>query len=139
MAVAQLYYYLSPRNEINIITKALIRLLHSHREIQSVVLTNIATLTVKHKGMFEPYMKSFFVRYSDPTHIKLLKLDILTNLASETNISIILREFQTYVSTSDMEFVAATIQAIGCCACSIKEVTDTCLNGLVSLLSNKKW
>ncbi|XP_076356504.1 LOW QUALITY PROTEIN: AP-3 complex subunit beta-2-like [Tachypleus tridentatus] len=137
MAVAQLYYYLSPRNEINIITKALIRLLHSHREIQSVVLTNIATLTVKHKGMFEPYMKSFFVRYSDPTHIKLLKLDILTNLASETNISIILREFQTYVSTSDMEFVAATIQAIGCCACSIKEVTDTCLNGLVSLLSNK--
>ncbi|XP_023227942.1 AP-3 complex subunit beta-1-like isoform X1 [Centruroides sculpturatus] len=139
MAVAQLYCYLAPKNEVNIIAKALIRLIHSHREIQSVVLSNIATLSTKHKkqGMFEPYLKSFFVRPSDPTHIKLLKLEILTNLSTETNISIILREFQTYVSSSDMDFVAATIQAIGRCASSIKEVTDTCLNGLVSLLSNR--
>lgn len=137
MAVAQLYYYLSPRSEVNIIAKALIRLIHSHREIQSVVLSNIATLSTKHKGMFEPYMKSFFVRFSDPTHIKLLKLEILTNLATENSVSFILREFQTYVSSPDMEFVAATIQAIGRCASNIAEVTDTCLNGLVSLLSNR--
>lgn len=137
MAVSQLYCYLSPKNEVNIIAKALIRLIHSHREIQSVVLSNIATLSTKHKGMFEPYLKSFFVRPSDPTHIKLLKLEILTNLSTEANISIILREFQTYVSSPDMDFVAATIQAIGRCASTIKEVTDTCLNGLVSLLSNR--
>lgn len=63
--------------------------------------------------MFEPFLKSFFVRTSDPTHIKLLKLEILTNLATETSISFILREFQTYISNTDKEFVAATIQAIG--------------------------
>ena len=34
--------------------------------------------------------------------------------------------------------VAATIQAIGRCAASIEEVTDTCLNGLVHLLSNRE-
>ena len=89
------------------------------------------------QGMFEPFLKSFFVRTSDPTHIKLLKLDILTSLATETSISVILREFQTYISSSDKEFVAASIQAIGRCASNIKEVTDTCLNGLVSLLSNR--
>ena len=66
-----------------------------------------------------------------------LKLEILTNLATETNISIILREFQTYVTSSDQEFAAATIQAIGRCASNIVEVTDTCLNGLVSLLANR--
>ena len=73
--------------------------------------------------MFEPYMKSFYVRSTDPTHIKTLKvaqhangavvtttvqfeitilkpvffppqLEILTNLANEANISTILREFQ---------------------------------------------
>lgn len=87
--------------------------------------------------MFEPFLKSFFVRTSDPTHIKLLKLDILTNLATETSISVILREFQTYISSSDKEFVGASIQAIGRCASNIKEVTDMCLNGLVSLLSNR--
>lgn len=91
--------------------------------------------------MFEPFLKSFFVRTSDPTSIKLLKLDILTNLATDANISVILRELQTYISSSDKQFVRATIQAIGRCACSISEVTDSCLNGLISLLSNRdgKW
>ena len=71
--------------------------------------------------MFEPYLKSFFVRSnSDPLHIRLLKLEILTNLATEANISAILREFQTYISQTDKEFVAATIQAIGRCASNIK-------------------
>ncbi|GIX84543.1 AP-3 complex subunit beta-1 [Caerostris extrusa] len=137
MGVVQLYYYLAPRSEVNIVAKALIRLTKSHREIQSVILSTIATLTTRYKGMFEPYLKSFFVRSSDPTHIKLLKLEILTNLATEGNVSFILREFQSYVSSSDMDFVGATIQAIGRCASSISEVTDTCLGKLVSLLSNR--
>lgn len=137
MAVAQLYHHIAPRLEVVIVAKALIRLLRGHKEVQSVVLTCIASMSVGRKGIFEQYMKSFFVRTSDPTHIKLLKLEILTNLASETNISIILREFQTYISSSDKDFVAATIQAIGRCAASIDEVTETCLSGLVHLLSNR--
>ncbi|EDV45810.1 AP-3 complex subunit beta-2 [Drosophila erecta] len=136
MAVAQLYHHVAPRNEVQLIAKALIRLLRSHKEVQSVVLNCIASMSTKRKAIFEPHLKSFFVRTSDPTHIKLLKLDILTNLASAGSISLILREFQTYISSSDRSFVAATIQAIGRCASSIKEVTETCLSGLVHLLSN---
>uniref|UniRef100_A0A1Q3FFZ8 AP-3 complex subunit beta n=1 Tax=Culex tarsalis TaxID=7177 RepID=A0A1Q3FFZ8_CULTA len=137
MAVAQLYHHIAPKNEVNIVAKALIRLLRSHKEVQSVVLTCIASMSVERKTIFEQYLKSFFVRSSDQTHIKLLKLDILTNLATETSISVILREFQTYISSNDKDFVASTIQAIGRCAASITEVTDTCLSGLVHLLSNK--
>ncbi|CAJ0966284.1 unnamed protein product [Ranitomeya imitator] len=88
-------------------------------------------------GMFEPYLKSFYIRSTDPTQIKILKLEVLTNLANETNISIILREFQTYIRSMDKDFVAASIQAIGRCATSIGKVRDTCLNGLVQLLSNR--
>lgn len=112
---------------INLIRK----FFYSRSLIQSIIFIVFA------QGMFEPFLKSFFVRTSDPTHIKLLKLDILTNLATETSIGVILREFQTYISSSDKEFVGASIQAIGRCASNIKEVTDTCLNGLVSLLSNR--
>ncbi|XP_012232882.1 AP-3 complex subunit beta-1 [Linepithema humile] len=137
MAVAQLYHHAAPRSEVMTAAKALIRLLRGHREVQSIVLHCIASISITRKGMFEPFLKSFFVRTSDPTHIKLLKLDILTNLATETSISVILREFQTYISSSDKEFVGASIQAIGRCASNIKEVTDMCLNGLVSLLSNR--
>uniref|UniRef100_A0A8C2GJ17 AP-3 complex subunit beta n=1 Tax=Cyprinus carpio TaxID=7962 RepID=A0A8C2GJ17_CYPCA len=137
MAVSQLYWHLAPKHELSIITKSLVRLLRSHREVQYVVLQNIATMSIQRKGMFEPFMKSFYVRSTDATHIKTLKLEILTNLANEANISTILREFQTYVKSQDKAFAAATIQAIGRCATNISEVTDTCLNGLVLLLSNR--
>ncbi|XP_029371767.1 AP-3 complex subunit beta-1 isoform X2 [Echeneis naucrates] len=137
MSVAQLYWHLAPKHEVSIVTKSLVRLLRSHREVQYIVLQNIATMSIQRKGMFEPFMKSFYVRSTDATHIKTLKLEILTNLANEANISTILREFQTYVKSQDKAFAAATIQAIGRCATNISEVTDTCLNGLVLLLSNR--
>lgn len=46
------------------------------------------------QAVFGPFLKSFYVRSTDPTHVRVLKLEVLTNLASETNISVILREFQ---------------------------------------------
>ncbi|NXD83264.1 AP3B1 protein, partial [Halcyon senegalensis] len=137
MAVAQLYWHVAPKSEAGIASKSLVRLLRSNREVQYIVLQNIATMSIQRKGMFEPYLKSFYVRSTDPTMIKTLKLEILTNLANEANISTLLREFQTYVKSQDKQFAAATIQAIGRCATNITEVTDTCLNGLVCLLSNR--
>ncbi|XP_050824822.1 AP-3 complex subunit beta-2 isoform X3 [Gopherus flavomarginatus] len=137
MAVAQLYFHLAPKAEVGVIAKALVRLLRSHSEVQWVVLQNVATMSIKRRGMFEPYLKSFYIRSTDPTQIKILKLEVLTNLANETNISTILREFQTYIRSMDKDFVAATIQAIGRCATNIGKVRDTCLNGLVQLLSNR--
>uniref|UniRef100_A0A670JR09 AP-3 complex subunit beta n=1 Tax=Podarcis muralis TaxID=64176 RepID=A0A670JR09_PODMU len=137
MSVAQLYFHLAPKAEVGVIAKALVRLLRSHRSVQYVVLQNVATMSIKRRGMFEPYLKSFYIRSTDPTQIKILKLEVLTNLANETNISTILREFQTYIRSMDKDFVAATIQAIGRCATNIGKVRDTCLNGLVQLLSNR--
>lgn len=137
MAVAQLYFHLAPKAEVGVIAKALVRLMRSHSEVQYVVLQNVATMSIKRRGMFEPYLKSFYIRSTDPTQIKILKLEVLTNLANETNISTLLREFQTYIKSMDKDFVAATIQAIGRCATNIGEVRDTCLNGLVQLLSNR--
>lgn len=136
MAVAQLFHHLAPRREVSVIAKALVRLLRASREVQTVVLTTIASLAAKRRALFVPYLKSFFVRCSDPTQVKTLKLQLLTTLASESSIGCILREFQTYISSVDKAFVAATVQAIGKCAANIAQVTDTCLTGLVSLLSN---
>jgi AP-3 complex subunit beta len=48
----------------------------------------------KHKQIFEPYLKSFYVHSNDSRHVKCYKLEILTILANASNISTILREFQ---------------------------------------------
>lgn len=139
MATAQLFYHCAPRPEVQVVAKAMIRLLRSHTEVQSLVLNCIASMTSgSRNSMFEPHLRQFFIRSgSDPTHIKILKLEIMTNLATAGNIGIILREFQSYITGQDKVCVAATIQSIGRCAAAIEEVTDTCLNGLVHLLSNK--
>ncbi|XP_040196754.1 AP-3 complex subunit beta-1 isoform X3 [Rana temporaria] len=137
MAVAQLYWHLAPKIETILVAKSLVRLLRGHREVQYIVLQNIATMSIQRKGLFEPFLKSFYIRSTDPTMIKTLKLEIMTNLANEANVSTLLREFQTYVKSQDKQFAAATIQAIGRCATNISAVTDTCLNGLVYLLSNR--
>ncbi|XP_073960516.1 AP-3 complex subunit beta-1-like [Choristoneura fumiferana] len=101
VAVAQLFYHAGPAQELTPVAKAMIRLLRAPIEVQSVVLNSIASLTVKKRTLFEPFLKSFFVRNSDPTHLKLLKLEILTNLATESSAAVVLREFQTYVTCSD--------------------------------------
>ena len=44
---------------------------------------------------------------------------------------------QTYIASSDKTFAASTIEAIGRVACSMPEVTETCLHGLMGLLSHK--
>lgn len=52
MGVAQLYHHLAPRSEVMVVAKALIRLLRSHREVQSVVLNCIASISTLRKVCF---------------------------------------------------------------------------------------
>eukprot|EP00163_Fabomonas_tropica_P004369 TRINITY_DN1384_c0_g2_i1.p1 TRINITY_DN1384_c0_g2~~TRINITY_DN1384_c0_g2_i1.p1 ORF type:complete len:1061 (+),score=365.46 TRINITY_DN1384_c0_g2_i1:571-3753(+) len=138
LAVASVFYYLSPPYESTRIGKALTRLIRGSREVEYVVLANITTMAVTRSDMFDPYVKDFFVTPSDSEHCRPLKLEILTLLAKESNIGQILKEFKEYVKSSDEEFVTATIQAIGRCASTVPEVAESCLHGLMGLLSSKQ-
>ncbi|GAA47158.1 AP-3 complex subunit beta-2 [Clonorchis sinensis] len=135
VAVAQLLFALEAKEHFPGVAKALIRCLRGSREVQYVVLCNIATLSMVHRGLFEPFQRSFYVFADDPLQVKLIKLEILTNLVTEATSSTILHEFQHYVNSSDQEFVISTIQAIGRCASSIPQIADICLGGLVRLMS----
>lgn len=65
-----------------------------HSEVRYVELSNIASMSIKQKGTFEMSLKSFYICSHDPTHVKLLKLVILTKITMETNILMILQELQ---------------------------------------------
>ena len=107
------------------IAKPLVRLLRSYREVQIIVLKNIVSIAQKNQSMFQIHQKSFYGHSNDSIQVKLLKLEILTSLANESKISVILRVFQAYVLSHDKELEAASIQAIGRCASTIKKVTDS--------------
>lgn len=54
----------------------------------------VATIIPPPQATFDPFLKSFYVLSTDPTHIKMLKLEVLTNIANETNVHTVLREFR---------------------------------------------
>jgi AP-3 complex subunit beta len=49
MSVAQLYFHTAPAAEMSLVIRPIVRLLRSHREIQYIVLSNIATITTTRK------------------------------------------------------------------------------------------
>lgn len=137
MAVAQLYQYCAPRTERHKVAKALVRYestfvvectyyrrcMRDSREVSYLILTYINSMVQKDPSLFQTWLSDFFVTNADPTFSRTLKLSILTNLANDTNIDRILREFKFYATQEDKEFVAATIQCIGKCAMRLPEVT----------------
>lgn len=137
VAVSMLLYYCAPAAEALKIGKPLVRIVRSPPQISYLVLCNIVTMSRKRPEMFTPYLAEFFVYDTDPGYIRDLKLEILTNIATESNISKILRELSHYVRTDKKEFVTATIQAIGTVAARLPEVQETCLQRLISLLSSR--
>merc|ERR1719454_1974259 len=67
-----------------------------------------------------------------------MKLKVLEKLVDETNVQLVLRELQAYVSWhSRPEFVAQAVQSISHVALKISSVADHCLRGLVKMLDSK--
>ena len=65
MATAQLYHHCAPSPEVQVVAKAMIRLLRSHDEVQAVVLNAIASMTSSRRksrnSMFEPFLREVCV------------------------------------------------------------------------------
>ena len=110
LAVAELFYYLAPYAEMAITIRPLVHLISKPREIQYVVLTAIVSMVSKRTSLFEPYMKLFFVKESDPMYIRLLKLEAITAVVNESNVGFVLREFQAYLRSPVKDFVIHTVQ-----------------------------
>ncbi|KAF9157245.1 AP-3 complex subunit beta-2 [Actinomortierella ambigua] len=134
LSVAKLYSHLAPPEESLRLARPLVRLLRGHREIQYVVLNNILAIASQRAYIFDQHYQPFFVRATDPVFIQNLKLDILTLIATETNITSILRELQEYVKSPNKEFATKSIKAIGRCAVNIPEMAEGCLGGLLKLV-----
>ena len=61
----------------------------------------------------------------------------MTLIATENNITVLLRELQEYVKSPNKEFATSAIQAIGRCAIGMPDMAESCLNGLMKLLWSK--
>ncbi|KAF5185868.1 Ap3-complex subunit beta-a [Thalictrum thalictroides] len=133
LAAAGVHWIMAPRKDIKRIVKPLLFLLRSFRTSDYVVLCNIQVFAKTMPSLFAPHFEDFFICSSDSYHIKALKLNILSMIATESSISFILQEFQDYIKDPDRRFVADTLAAIGLCAQRLPTTSSTCLEGLLAL------
>lgn len=134
VAAAGVHWLMAPVKDVRRIVKPLLFLLRSSYDSQYVVLSNLATFVGAMPSLFEPYFEDFFVRSSDTYHMRAIKLDILSLIATESSIDTILLEFQDYIRDPDRKFAADAVSAIGRCAKRLPSVALTCLKGLLALV-----
>ena len=137
LAVCSLHYYCGAQTEATCaqLGKSLVRISRNRREIAFVVLQAIAAMARERPAMFRPFLPDFFVKATDPSFCRTLKLDILTALVDAGNVTPVLRELQSYVKHGDKGFVCAAVCAVGRVADAQPAVAHRCLHGLMGLLA----
>ena len=133
MATASLQFYLAPVADLPKVLRALVFAMRMKPEAQHVMLKNICTMVAVQSSLFQVHFASFFVHPADPVDVRALKLEILTHVVTSDNAAALLRELQSYLRSTNHEFVALTIRAIGRCAAIMPQIASVCIRSLLEL------
>ncbi|KAL1920828.1 uncharacterized protein VTP21DRAFT_11463 [Calcarisporiella thermophila] len=118
-------------------TPPLVTLLASAPEFQYVALRNINLILQKQPDLLAKQIRVFFCKYNDPPYVKSEKLEILTQLCSESNVDQLLSELKEYANEVDVDFVRRAVRTIGRCAVKIEAASERCINVLLDLVNTK--
>lgn len=77
------------------------------------VLSHLHLLVMRAPVLFTSDYKHFYCRYSDPTYVKKLKLEMLTAVANEDNTFEIVTELSEYAANVDVAIARESIRAVG--------------------------
>lgn len=81
-------------------------------EINYCVLHHILLMVGKRPHIFSRDYRQFYNRYNEPTHVKYVKIDILSAVADGSNVADIIQELSEYVTDVDQELARRSIRAI---------------------------
>jgi len=88
------------------------------------LLKHVDYLVQKCPGVFDDEYRQLYVRYNEPTHIKYLKVEILSKLSNNNNAPDIVSELGEYVNDLDSNLARLAIRAMARIACSSKGYAD---------------
>merc|ERR1719253_63499 len=118
-------------------TPPLVTLLSAEPEIQYVVMRNINLIVQKQSKILQTDIRMFVCKYNDPLYVKLEKIAVMVQLASDRNIDQVLSEFREYASEVDIECVRKSVRAIGQVAMKLGKDATRCVDTLLELIKTK--
>ena len=105
-------------------------------EVSFNVLSHIHLLVLRGANfVFESEYKQFFIKYDEPSYIKHLKLEILAQVASESNIQEIVNELSEYVTDVSAEIAKRSITCFGTIIIRLPHLSQTVSAQLKNFLS----
>eukprot|EP00927_Polykrikos_kofoidii_P036857 TRINITY_DN31082_c0_g1_i1.p1 TRINITY_DN31082_c0_g1~~TRINITY_DN31082_c0_g1_i1.p1 ORF type:complete len:954 (+),score=202.58 TRINITY_DN31082_c0_g1_i1:66-2927(+) len=125
------------RSHCKKMTPPLVTLLSAEPEIQYVVMRNINLIVQKQPQILQQDVRMFVCKYNDPLYVKLEKIAVMVQLASEKNVDLVLIEFREYASEVDIEVVRKSVRAIGQCAIKLGRAAERCVDCLLDLIKTK--
>ncbi|KAJ7931408.1 adaptin N terminal region-domain-containing protein [Mycena leptocephala] len=138
LAVTRISYYAGPPSYHSRMVQPLLRLLHTSKEVERVVVAYVLAVSRATPNLFTPFYLQFLLRTDDLRQVKQDKIKVLLLLANFDTHQAILREFIDYADDPDDEVVSDAIRAIGKCAHSIPDCTQQCLTALITMIKNHR-
>ena len=119
----------------NKISSPLITLLNMNSECVWVLLRNVQVLIEKFPKLIKS-VKVFFVKYNDPSYVKLEKLKLITKLCDETNYKMIINELVEYTYDPNIEFSRKAVKALWSLSLTLQGASESCLKAIHQILVN---
>ncbi|XP_060794576.1 AP-4 complex subunit beta-1 isoform X2 [Neoarius graeffei] len=105
------------------------------REMRFTALCHVQQVLRSQPTSYGSHYKRFFCAFSEPTYVKLRKMEILVELVNDENVALILEELKSYCTDVSTELAQAAIKAIGRIG---QTYTEKCLEILTGLLALKQ-
>lgn len=137
LAVVRVFFYVAAPSSMDKIVNPLLRILHSSKETERVVLAYILAAACEHPYLFSSHHARFLIRTGDPRQVKRNKIKVLLSLCSIENHQVLLREFIDYADDPDDVVVGDAIHAVGQCARHVTTCAQQCISALLTMIKSR--
>jgi AP-3 complex subunit beta len=140
LSVASLYLDLAPEEELRTVVSPLVNLVtNDRRETKFLSLEVLSQLASTHPHLISPFVKHFFIFWSDGEPIARIKIKILVGLAlgAPGTAHQVVRELETLSTWDKTGLATEAVRALGLIACA-PDLANTTLPKLLLLLNDSR-
>lgn len=103
-------------------------------ETSYAILCHIKLLVQREPKVFQSSYKDFYCRYTDPTYVKYVKMDILTAIATDASVSPIVTELAAYAGETNIDVARLAISSMGRLALRLEGSAQSVLGHFLEFL-----
>lgn len=106
----------------------------ANSEVAYTILHHIIMIVRHFPGGFDDEYKQFYPKYTEPSYVKLLKMEILPRITNTVNAKEIIAELSENVAGIDPELSKHAIRAIGEIAIQVPDTAEAVVEALLELI-----